>query len=263
MGVHCTHRVLCYLSAFGLPELDLLKSSGQSLSQKRFGFQSTQISYKLFFNLDLVSRISEFRRVLLWSGLLLKGKLPVQSLVPTLSLKNLIPFTIIFSSVYLSLKKSTLPDCKKQRPSWIGNYSTPPNWQKQDASVLAKTGQLRIDKIGTPTDWQQQDPSGLAKAGPLRIGKIGTLPDWENWDPFGLAKLGSYPIGKIGTLPDWQNWDPSGLGPLRICKIGTLPDWQNWDPSGLGPRICKNSFSETSKIFTRYPSGCVLRCYSN
>ena len=30
----------------------------------------------------------------------LKGKLPVQSLVPSLSLNNLIPLTIIFSSVY-------------------------------------------------------------------------------------------------------------------------------------------------------------------
>ena len=34
VGVSCTHRVLCYLSAFGLPELDLLKSSRQSLFQK-------------------------------------------------------------------------------------------------------------------------------------------------------------------------------------------------------------------------------------
>ena len=36
------------------------------------GFQSTPMSYKLFFlNLDLVSRISEFGPVLFWSGLFL------------------------------------------------------------------------------------------------------------------------------------------------------------------------------------------------
>ena len=115
---------------------------------KRFRFQSTQISYKLFFNLDLVSRISELRPVLFWSDLLLKGKLTVQSLVPSLSLNNLIPFTIIFTSVYLSLNK----------------ISTPPDWQK-------------YGKIGTLLDWQNWDTSGLAKLRPLRIGKIGTPPD--------------------------------------------------------------------------------------
>ena len=31
MGVYCTHQVLCFLSAFGLPELDLLKLSIQPL----------------------------------------------------------------------------------------------------------------------------------------------------------------------------------------------------------------------------------------
>ena len=36
VGVYCTHRVLCYLSAFGLPELDLLQSSGQSLFTKTY-----------------------------------------------------------------------------------------------------------------------------------------------------------------------------------------------------------------------------------
>ena len=46
------------------------KSSGQSLSQKRFVFQSTHFSYKLFINLDLVSRISEIESVLFWPGLL-------------------------------------------------------------------------------------------------------------------------------------------------------------------------------------------------
>ena len=64
------------------------------------------MSYTLFFNLDLVSRISEFGPVLFWSGLFflifLERKLPVQSLVPSLFLNNLIPLTIIFSSVYLS-----------------------------------------------------------------------------------------------------------------------------------------------------------------
>ena len=36
VGVYYTHRVLCYLSAPGLPELDLLQSSGQSLFTKTF-----------------------------------------------------------------------------------------------------------------------------------------------------------------------------------------------------------------------------------
>ena len=39
-------------------------------SQKRFGFQSTTMSYTLLFNLDLMSRISEFRPVLFWFGFL-------------------------------------------------------------------------------------------------------------------------------------------------------------------------------------------------
>ena len=148
-----------------------------------------------------MSRISEFRPVSFWSGLLLKGKLPVQSLVRSLSLNNLISFTIIFSSVYLSLNK-IVP--------------------------------LRIGKNSTPPDWQKQDPSGLAKTGPLRIGKNRTLPDWQNWDPSGLAKLVPLRIGKNRTPLDWQNWDPSGLGPLRVYKIAfqrlskfspdTLPD---------------------------------------
>ena len=38
--------------------------------KKRFESLSTQTSYKLFFSLDLVSRLSEFRPVLFWSGLL-------------------------------------------------------------------------------------------------------------------------------------------------------------------------------------------------
>ena len=186
MGVYCTHRVLCYLSAFGLFELDLLKSSGQSLSQKQFGFQSTQNSYKRFFNLDLMPRIAEFRPVLFWSGLLLKGKLPVQSLVPSLSLNNLLPFTIYFSSIYLSLNKII--------HLRIGKNKTPPDRQK--------TGHLRIGKIKTPPDWQTWDPSGLAKLGPLRIGKLGTHPDWQTWDPSGLAKLGPLRIVNFGTPPD-------------------------------------------------------------
>ena len=89
------------------------------------------MSYTLFFNLDLVSRISEFGPFLFWSDLFLKGKLPVQSLVPSLSLNNLTPLTIIFSSVYLSPETKIIPlrvDKKtvplrigKIRPLRIGN----------------------------------------------------------------------------------------------------------------------------------------------
>ena len=60
------------------------------------------MNYTLF-RLDLLSRISEFGPVLFWSGFLLKGKLPVQSLIFSLSVNNLIPLTVVFSSVYLSL----------------------------------------------------------------------------------------------------------------------------------------------------------------
>ena len=85
-----------------------------------FSIHTNQL--QTLFNLDLVSRISEFRPVLFWSGLLLEGKLPVQSLVPSLSLNNQIPLTIIFSSVYFSLKKIM--------PLGIGRNSTPPYWHK-------------------------------------------------------------------------------------------------------------------------------------
>ena len=51
-------------------ELDLLKSSGQSLFSKTFWI-SIHINelQTLFFYLDLVSRISEFGPILFWSGL--------------------------------------------------------------------------------------------------------------------------------------------------------------------------------------------------
>ena len=137
----------------------------------------------------------------------------MQSLVPSLSLNNLIPFTIIFSSVYLSLNKIVPLRINKIVPHRIGKNKTPP-------------------------DWQKQDPSGLAKTRPIWIGKSRNFPDWQNWDPSGLAKMGPLRIGKIGTPPDWQNWDPSGLRPLR-----------------------SQSFPDTSKTFTRYPSGYVFRCY--
>ena len=74
----------------------------------------------------------------------------MQSLVPSLSLKNLITFTIFFSSVFLSLDKK-IP--------------------------------LRIDKNRTPPDRQIQYPSGLAKLGPLRISKNKTPPDWQIGTP--------------------------------------------------------------------------------
>ena len=176
--------------------------------------------------------------VLVWS--FIKGKLPVQSLVPSLTLNNLIPFTTIFSSVYLSLNKIV--------PTRIGKNSTPPDWQKQYPSGLAKTIPLRVGKNSTPPDWQTQDTSGLAKIVPLRIGSIGTLADWQNWDPSGLAKLGPFRNGKNKTPLDWLNWYPSGLAkmrPFRIGKIETLPDWQTWDLSGFikiaFQRLSKNS----------------------
>ena len=53
------------------------------------------MNYALF-SLDLVSRISEFGPVLFVVLFLLKGKLPVQSLIPSLSADNLIPLTVVF-----------------------------------------------------------------------------------------------------------------------------------------------------------------------
>ena len=85
----------------------------------------------------------------------------MQSLVPSLSLYNLIPFTTFFSVVFLSLDKTIIR---------IDKNMTPPDWQNQDPSGLAK--------------W---DTLGLAKIGPLQIGKIGTPPGWQNMTP-----------------PDWQ-----------------------------------------------------------
>ena len=140
----------------------------------------------------------------------------MQSLVPSLSPNNLLPFTIYFSFVYLSFDENR----------------TPLDWQKQDPSGLAKLGPLRFGKNRTPPDWQNM-----------------TFPDWQKQDPSGLAKIGPFRIGKkrtplIGKI----------IGPLRIGKV--------WDPSGLGPlRVCKNSFYGTFKVFARYPSRYVLRCY--
>ena len=76
----------------------------------------------------------------------------MQSLVPSLSLNNLTPLKIIFSSVYLSPLTKILPlrVDKKQYPSG-----------------LAKIGRLRIGKIETTPDW---DPSGLENVRSLRIG---------------------------------------------------------------------------------------------
>ena len=70
----------------------------------------------------------------------------MQSLIPSLSLNNLTPLTIIFSSVYLSpLFKSKIV------PLLVDKNSTPPDSQN--------IGPLRIGKIETPPVW---DPSELA-----------------------------------------------------------------------------------------------------
>ena len=117
----------------------------------------------------------------------------MQSLVPSLSLNNLIPLTTFFSVVFLSLDKII--------HLRIDKNSTPPDWQKWYASGLAKTRPLQIGKNKTPSDWQNWDPSGLAKTRPLRIGKIGTPPDW---DPSGFVKIASQRLSKFSpdTLPD-------------------------------------------------------------
>ena len=144
------------------------------------------MSYTLFFNLHLVSRISEFGPVLFWSGLFFKGKLPVQSLVPSLSLNKLTPLTIVFSSICLS------PSIKLYPSGLI---------KKQYPSGLAKIGPLRIGKIG-----------------PLRIGKIETRPDW---DPSELAN--ARPPG-LGPLRFCENkippdWEPSGFVKIAFLKL--------------------------------------------
>ena len=134
----------------------------------------------------------------------------MQSLVPSLSPNNLIPFTIIFSFIFLSLDK-TIP--------------------------------LRIDKIRTPPDWQKKDPSGLAELGPLRIGKNRTPPDLQNWDSSGLAKTRPLRIGKNKKLRDWQNcdppdWDPSGL--VKIAYRGL---------SKFSPDTLPDTFSDATMLF--------------
>ena len=73
----------------------------------------------------------------------------MQSLIPSLSLNNPIPFAIIFSSVYLGPFNKIIP--------------------------------LRVDK--------KQYPSGLAKIGPFRIGKIETPPDWDPSDLVNIRTL--------------------------------------------------------------------------
>ena len=174
----------------------------------------------------------------------------MQSLVPSLSLNNIIPFTIFFSFDYLSLDKVVPLQIGKNRTPPDCQNSTPPDWQKQDPYGLEKIGPLRIGKNRnppdwphrTPPDWQKQDhsglankdPSGIAKLGPFQIGKFGSLPDWQKQDPSGLAKLGHFRIGKIGTLPDWQNktlpdWDPSGFVKIAFQRLSnfspdTLPE---------------------------------------
>ena len=142
--VYCTRQVLCYMSAFGLPELDLLKYSGQSLFPKTIwiSIQTNQLQTLVQFRLSVANIRVQTCFLLVWS--FIKGKLPVKSLVPSLTLNNLIPFTIYFSFVYLSLDKKV---------------------------------PLRVGKSGNLPDWQNWDRSGLAKLGPFRIGKYGTLPD--------------------------------------------------------------------------------------
>ena len=107
----------------------------------------------------------------------------MQSLVPSLSVNNLIPLTIIFSSVLQSFNKTI--------PLRVDN--------KQYPSGLARIGPFRIGKIENPPVW---DPSELANIRPLRFG---TPPFCENktppdWDPSEFEK--------IWTPPDWE---PSGF----------------------------------------------------
>ena len=107
--------VLCYLSAFGLPELDRKKSSGQSLFPKtiRISIHTNQLQTLFQFRPSVANIRVKTCFVLVWS--FIKGKLPVQSLVPSLSLNNLIPFTIFFSSVYLILNKIVILRIGKNR----------------------------------------------------------------------------------------------------------------------------------------------------
>ena len=179
MGIYCTHRVLCFLSVFGLPEIDLLKSSGQSVFSKNVLDISPLMSSALLFKLDLRSRISEFRPVVF--GLIFYKRQVTSAVTRSqLSLDNLIPLTTFYSAVFLSFDK-IIP--------------------------------LRIDENRTTPDWHNSEPSGLTKIGPLRIGKIGTPPDW---DPSCFVKH-LEPSG-LGPLRVCKNLDPSGLGPLRVCK---------------------------------------------
>ena len=133
----------------------------------------------------------------------------MQSLVPSLSLNNLIPFTIFFSFVFLSLDKKY-----------------PSRLTKTGSLRIAKLGPLRIGENKTPPNWQNWDPSELAKIRPLQTGKVGTPPVWE---PSGFVKLSPPRRSKFSpdTLPDTFP-DAIMLFELTrkaVCFPKTLPDW--------------------------------------
>ena len=93
--VYCTNRVLCYISAFGLPELDLLNSSGQALLTKTYWVSIHTKELRPFqFRLSVANIL--VRTCFVFVGFLLKGKLPLQSLIPSLSANNLIPLNLVF-----------------------------------------------------------------------------------------------------------------------------------------------------------------------
>ena len=99
----------------------------------------------------------------------------MQSLVPSLSLDNLIPSAIFFSFVYLSHGK------KKTLPKWQNR--TPPDLQKKDTSGLANLRPLRIGTVRTLPHLQKKDSSG-----------------WQNWDPSGLGPTRLEKIAFSGLL---------------------------------------------------------------
>ena len=121
----------------------------------------------------------------------------MQSLVPSLSLINLIPFSIFFSFVYLSLDKNSPLRIGKNKNPLDWQIGTPPNWPKWDHSGLVKILPLLVGKNKTPPDWQNLDPSELAKLGPLRIGKnsfSGTFKIFTLY-PSGYVLRCSYAVG--------------------------------------------------------------------
>ena len=97
----------------------------------------------------------------------------MQSLVPSLSLNNLIPLTTFFSVVFLTLDETIPLRIDKNRTPRIGKNKTLPDW---DPFRLAKLGPLGIGKNKTPPDW---DPSGFVKIASRRLSKFSpdTLPD--------------------------------------------------------------------------------------